>query len=125
MDVRKAAEELQPHLVELRRDFHAHPETSGNEKETAERIVKELEAIGGYQIRTGVSGTYGIIAELRGALPGKTVALRADMDALSVTEYTELPMPLRIRESCMPADMTITSPCFSGLHGSSAPVREN
>ena len=90
MDVRKAAEELQPHLVELRRDFHAHPETSGNEKETAERIVKELEAIGGYQIRTGVSGTYGIIAELRGALPGKTIALRADMDALSVTESSQM-----------------------------------
>lgn len=91
MDVRKAAEELQPHLAELRRDFHAHPETSGNEKETAERIVKELEDIGGYEIRTGVNGTCGVLAEIRGAKPGKTIALRADMDALSVTELTGLP----------------------------------
>ncbi len=91
MDVRKAAEELQPHLVELRRDFHAHPETSGNEKETAARVVKELESIGGYNIRTGVNGTNGVLAEIQGAKPGKTIALRADMDALSVTESTGLP----------------------------------
>ncbi len=90
MGIRESAEAIQAHLVELRREFHAHPETSGNEKETAERIVRELEAIGGYEIRTGVNGTNGVLAELRGAQPGKTIALRADIDALSVTEDTGL-----------------------------------
>ncbi len=89
MNLMTEAAEMAPRLRELRRDFHAHPELSGEEVRTAEQIRKELEAIGGYQIRTGVGG-HGILAELHGTQPGKTVALRADMDALSIEEKTEL-----------------------------------
>ncbi|MGP1348698.1 MAG: M20 metallopeptidase family protein [Stomatobaculum sp.] len=91
MTVLEDAKRLQPHLTALRRELHRYPETSMNERETAARIVKELEEIGGYGIRCGISGGYGILAELSGAKPGKLVALRADMDALSVTEETGLP----------------------------------
>lgn len=76
MTLLESAQALQPRLAELRREFHAHPEVSGQEEQTAARVLKELEKIGGYEIRTGISG-HGILAELKGALPGPMVALRA------------------------------------------------
>ena len=81
MTLLESAQALQPRLAELRREFHSHPEVSGQEEQTAARVFKELEEIGGYEIRTGISG-HGILAELKGAKPGPVVALRADMDAL-------------------------------------------
>ena len=90
MTILEAAQQMQPHLSELRRAFHAHPEVSGQEKETARRVQEELKAIGGYTLRTGVSGN-GILADLEGGKPGPKVALRADMDALQITEETGLP----------------------------------
>lgn len=90
MTITEAAQGLAPHLSELRRDFHRYPEVSGNESRTAEKVVSELSAIGRYQISKNVGG-HGILAVLQGALPGKTVALRADMDALQINEETGLP----------------------------------
>ena len=90
MTITEAAQGLAPHLSKLRRDFHRFPEVSGNESQTAEGIVSELTAIGGYRILKNVGG-HGVLAELQGALPGKTVALRADMDALQIHEETGLP----------------------------------
>ena len=90
MTILESAQALQPHLAELRKDFHAHPEISRHEERTSAQVVKELEEIGGYEIKTHVNG-YGVVAELKGARPGKTVALRADMDALQITEETGLP----------------------------------
>ena len=90
MTILDQAQQIQPHLVQLRREFHAHPEISSHETETARRIVAELENIGGYTIRTGISGN-GVLADLEGGLPGTKIALRADMDALQITEETGLP----------------------------------
>ena len=90
MTILEAAQQIQPQLVQLRRQFHAHPEISQHEEETARRVVEELEAIGGYTIRTGISGS-GVLADLEGGQPGPKVALRADMDALQITEETGLP----------------------------------
>ena len=90
MDIKKRAEELQPYLQKLRRDFHRHPETSFCERETAGRILSELADIGGYEIKKNVNGTFGIIAELKGCGDGDLTALRADMDALSIKEETGL-----------------------------------
>jgi len=90
MDLLKEAKDLESHLIELRRMFHRFPEVSEHEVETADRILKELKDIGGYDIKTQVGG-YGILAEIKGDRPGKMVCLRADIDALSVTEDTGLP----------------------------------
>lgn len=84
------AKAIEPQLAELRRAFHAHPEPSRGEYETAERIKQELEAIGGYDIRSGVGGC-GLLADLDSGKPGPKIALRADMDALQMTEETGLP----------------------------------
>jgi amidohydrolase len=76
-------------MVRLRRDLHRHPELSWQEQRTAARISDELTELG-IPHRTGVAGT-GIVADLPGASGGPLIALRADMDALPVTEETELP----------------------------------
>lgn len=70
-------------LVELRRDFHRHPELAFDEHRTAKRVEQELERIGYSTER--IAGT-GVVATLKGNLPGATVLLRADMDALPVHE---------------------------------------
>ena len=89
MTIAESAKSIEEHLRQLRREFHRHPEISGNEKKTAARIVRELSEIGGFEIREGVGG-HGVIAELSGALPGPAIALRADMDALQIEEETGL-----------------------------------
>ncbi|HPJ27061.1 MAG TPA: amidohydrolase [Synergistaceae bacterium] len=81
------AQELQKHMVELRRDFHRHPEVAFEEHRTAEKVEEELRRLGLEPMRIG--GT-GVMADIRGKSPGKTLALRADMDALEVEEETGL-----------------------------------
>lgn len=82
-----------PHLVEWRRDIHAHPELSGQEQRTARLVAAHLRRLG-LEVQTGIGGT-GVVGTLRGELPGKTVALRADMDALPLQEATGLPFASR------------------------------
>jgi amidohydrolase len=88
-----AAKAVEPKTIEWRRDFHAHPELSNRETRTAEQIAKRLRALG-IETRTGV-GLTGVIGLLRGAKPGRTVGLRADIDALPVTEQTDVPFKSR------------------------------
>jgi amidohydrolase len=71
-------------VVNWRRHLHRHPELSFQESETARYIFAELSAIP--HLTLSRPSTYGVVAELRGAHPGKTIALRADTDALPVTE---------------------------------------
>ncbi|HET6276597.1 MAG TPA: amidohydrolase [Candidatus Cybelea sp.] len=77
-------------LVRYRRHFHAHPELSLEEHETAAFIEAELRAIGFDEIRTRVGKT-GVLATLRGARPGPVTLLRADMDALPLEELNDAP----------------------------------
>lgn len=74
-------------LVSIYRDFHAHPEVSFQEAETAKRLAALLQAAG-YEVTTDVGG-HGLVAILRNG-DGPTVMLRTDLDALPVTENTEL-----------------------------------
>lgn len=79
---------LAPQIVALRRDFHAHPELAFKETRTAGIIAERLEALG-LEVRTGVGQT-GVVGLLRGVRPGKTIALRADIDALPIEEANEV-----------------------------------
>lgn len=74
---------------ELRHDIHRHPELRFEERETSRKVAERLRAAG-LEVRTGVAGT-GVVALVRGARGGRTVALRADMDALPIQEETGLP----------------------------------
>ncbi len=75
-------------LIEIRRDLHAHPETAFEEIRTADVVAERLRALG-LEPRTGVGRT-GVIATIRGGRPGRTVLLRADMDALPIQEENEV-----------------------------------
>ncbi|WP_291869581.1 amidohydrolase [Maribacter sp.] len=72
-------------LVKIRRDFHIHPEVSGKEKRTSEKIASYLLSLG-LEVKTGVGG-YGIVGILDTGRPGKKIAWRADIDAIA----TDLP----------------------------------
>ncbi|MEO9169803.1 MAG: amidohydrolase, partial [Candidatus Baltobacteraceae bacterium] len=76
-----------PHdeLVRYRRHFHAHPELSMQEHETAAFIARELSGCRFDDVRTGIGQT-GILATLKGGRPGPVTLLRADMDALPMQE---------------------------------------
>jgi amidohydrolase len=80
---------LEAELVETRRSLHQNPELSDREEKTAGFVAERLRALG-LETRTGVGG-HGVVAELRGARPGRTLALRADMDALPIQEQNDLP----------------------------------
>jgi amidohydrolase len=88
-EVTAAAQRLHDDVVELRRWFHAHPELSNRERLTAAKIADELRALG-LEPETGIAH-HGVVAIIEGGRPGPRVALRADMDALPVTERTGLP----------------------------------
>jgi len=77
-------------LVALRRDFHRHPELSFEERRTAEIIGERLHAAK-LEVRTGIAQT-GVVGILHGDRPGRTVAWRADIDALPLTETLEAPI---------------------------------
>ena len=87
--IRDAAEALQPALVAIRRDIHAHPELAFEETRTAGIVAAELARLG-IPHRTGVGRT-GVLGVVVGARPGPTLAIRADMDALPIHEETGLP----------------------------------
>lgn len=76
-------------LVELRRHFHRFPELAHKEENTASKIAEVLEGLG-VPFRAGVGGT-GLVARLEGAAAGPAVAMRADMDALPLTEVNAVP----------------------------------
>jgi amidohydrolase len=101
-EIARAAESLRAKLVEQRRDFHMHPELSNREERTARVIAEKLRALGLDEVRTGV-GKYGVVALLKGKLPGGVVAVRADMDALPVQETIDVPYKSRnegVKHAC-------------------------
>lgn len=87
IDTRIAASQAQ--LIEWRRHLHEHPELSNREVETAKYVAEKLRSFG-LEPRTGIA-RHGVVAVLKGALPGPMVALRADMDGLPVREETDVP----------------------------------
>ena len=74
----KLIKEVEPKVIEWRRDFHEHPELSNREFETAKKIAKHLRSLG-MEVQTGVAHT-GVVGVLKGGKPGPVVALRADID---------------------------------------------
>ena len=92
-DFLKEAASIFPYLQEMRRGFHHHPELGDHEEWTSERIAKERTSMG-IEVSRPV-GT-AVVGLLQGALPGRVAALRADMDALPITEHTGLPFSSEI-----------------------------
>src|SRR5688500_16130544 len=89
------AEKLAPQLAELRRRLHQHPELAFEEHETAKAVAGFLTKLN-IPFKAGVGKT-GVVAVLEGARPGRTIGIRADMDALPIHEQTGLPFASKVQ----------------------------
>lgn len=103
-----------PKVVAWRRDLHANPELGFSETRTAALVAEHLRALG-LEVRTGVGRT-GVVGVLRGGRPGKTVALRADMDALPVLEATGLPFASTATGTYMGNTVPVAHACGHDAH---------
>src|SRR4051812_435813 len=92
-EVRKRAADVEEKLIAWRRDIHQHPELGDQETRTSKLVAEHLRGLK-LDVRTGVART-GVVGILKGGKPGRTVALRADMDALPVQEPAGLPFASR------------------------------
>jgi len=109
-----AVQRVMPEVVAWRRDFHQHPELGFAEARSAGVIADHLRSLG-LEVRTGVGKT-GVIGVLRGARPGRTVALRADMDALPVQEATGLAFASTATGTYMGNTVPVAHACGHDMH---------
>ncbi|MFT7774866.1 amidohydrolase [Roseateles sp.] len=106
---------LEPQVIAWRRDLHEHPELGNREFRTAAIVAKHLRSLGFDEVRTGVAHT-GVVGTLRGGREGAVVALRADMDALPVTEEVELPFASQVRAVWNGEDVGVMHACGHDCH---------
>ena len=102
-------------ITDLRHRIHEHPELGNREFETARLVADHLQALGFDDVRTGVAHT-GVVAVLQGGRPGPVVAVRADMDALPVTEDTDLPFRSTVRATYLGQDVGVAHACGHDVH---------
>jgi len=112
IETRMAA--VMPKVVAWRRDIHEHPELSNQETRTAALVEKHLRALG-LEVQPNVGKT-GVIGILRGGKPGPVVALRADMDALPVTELVDLPFKSKVRTMYNGQEVGVMHACGHDNH---------
>jgi amidohydrolase len=112
--VMQMAEALEPQVIQWRRHFHQFPELSNREFKTAEKISTHLKALG-LEVQTGIAHT-GVVATLKGSKPGPVIALRADMDALPVTERNSLPFASKERTTFNNQETGVMHACGHDTH---------
>ena len=89
--IKEKAEQCREEIIQFRRELHRHPELSMEEYETSHKIAEKLRSLEGMEVITGAAGGTGVVGILTGAKgAGKTVLLRADIDALPIEEKTGL-----------------------------------
>jgi len=110
----EAAKRVEQTVIAVRRDIHEHPELGNREVRTAKLIAARLQALG-IETRTGVAHT-GVVGVLRGGRAGPVVALRADMDALPVTERVDVPFASRVRATYNGQEVGVMHACGHDAH---------
>ena len=105
---------IEEQVIDWRHDFHQNPELSNREFKTAEKIAKHLKSLG-LEVKTGIAHT-GVVAVLEGEKPGRTVALRADIDALPVTERNDLPFKSEVRTEFLGTETGVMHACGHDTH---------
>ena len=106
--------EIENKVIEWRRDFHKNPELSNREYQTAEKIANHLKALG-LEVQTGIAHT-GVVAILEGNTPGKVIALRADIDALPVTERNNLAFKSEVKTEFLNTETGVMHACGHDTH---------
>ncbi|MGB2863839.1 MAG: amidohydrolase [Sedimentisphaerales bacterium] len=112
--VDKSADRIESKVIKWRRHFHQFPELSNREFKTAEKVAEHLINLG-LDVRTGVAHT-GVIGLLKGDRPGPVVGLRADMDALPVTERVDVPFASKVRTKYNGQDVGVMHACGHDTH---------
>jgi amidohydrolase len=113
-EIDRRAAQIAGKVLAWRRDIHQHPELSNRETRTAELVAQHLRSLG-IEVRTGVAHT-GVIGVLRGGRPGPVVALRADMDALPVTEEVDVPFASKVRTTYNGQEVGVMHACGHDTH---------
>lgn len=113
-EITAAAEEIEEQVISWRRDIHQYPELSNREFETAKKIANHLESLG-MEVQTGVAKT-GVVGILRGNNDEKVVALRADIDALPVTERNDLPFKSEVTTEFLGTKTGVMHACGHDTH---------
>ena len=112
--VDESAEQIESKVIEWRRHFHQFPELSNREFKTAEKIAEHLKNLG-LDVKTGVAHT-GVVGLLKGGKPGPVVGLRADMDALPVTERVDVPFASKVRAKYNGHEVGVMHACGHDTH---------
>jgi len=110
-----AVQQITPVVVDIRHYLHQHPELGNRETETAKLVASRLRELKLDEVRTGVAHT-GVIGILRGGKPGPVVAVRADMDALPVTEDTPYPFKSTVRTTYLGQEVGVMHACGHDVH---------
>src|SRR5438876_3154685 len=113
-EIDRRATQIESKVVAWRRDIHEHPELGNRETRTAKIVADHLRSLG-IEVKTGVAHT-GVVGVLRGGRPGKVVALRADMDALPVTEQVNLPFASKVKTAYNGQEVGVMHACGHDTH---------
>ena len=106
---------VQDTIIRLREHIHQYPELGNREFNTAALVADHLRALGFDEVHTGIAHT-GVVGILRGGLPGPVVAVRADMDALPVTEMTPYPFRSTVRTTYLGQEVGVSHACGHDIH---------
>jgi amidohydrolase len=112
--VEKEIARVVPRITEIRHQIHQDPELSNREFQTAELVAAHLRSLG-MEVRTGIAHT-GVVGVLKGGRPGPVVAVRADMDALPVTEETSYPFRSTARAMYNGQEVGVMHACGHDIH---------
>ncbi len=107
--------QVQDSIIRLREHIHQYPELGNREFKTAELVANHLRSLGFDEVETGIAHT-GVVGILRGGLPGPVVAVRADMDALPVTEFTPYPFRSTVRTTYLGQEVGVSHACGHDIH---------
>lgn len=113
--VARATAGIESKVVAWRRDIHQNPELPNRETRTAALVTKHLKSLKLDEVRTGVAHT-GVVGILKGGKPGPVVALRADMDALPVTELVDLPFASKVKTQYNGETVGVMHACGHDAH---------
>ncbi len=101
-------------ITAWRRDLHEHPELSNRETRTSKLVADELKKLG-YEVHTGIAHT-GVVGILKGGKPGPNLAIRADMDALPVTEQVDVPFASKAKSEYLGKQVGVMHACGHDAH---------
>jgi amidohydrolase len=113
-EIDRRAAAVEQKVIAWRHDLHQNPELGNREKRTAKVVAEHLQRMG-IEVKTAVAHT-GVVGLIRGGRPGKVVALRADLDALPVTEETDLPWRSKARATWNGQETGVMHACGHDMH---------